>query len=480
MDKKSFWFLWIAFLATVSANPAVLLEDNALAESGRKSTVSGFELKGEDVAPNFGLFESSCPGRFGFSIATDSSEKNKSGLVAIGVPGRDAVLILEPKGDTSQGRVFANNWIVDVDLHSEETRSCYQQKEHFGTAVALWGNWIAISSVVKGRIDIYEKSRDGTRWDNKGHIDGTIIEGWNEDSEYGKRLIWFCKEDNLFLLISAPKWSYARHHCGCVFMYKYIIGTNSWKHIQTINPPQEWSVEASVSLSWISFGEAVSLWNDSYFAVGAPGTACWKYKDTIERRKRYCGSVFIYKWEKEKLNYHMEVQPHDMEGGDAFGSSLVSLYPFSLAVGAPRQDCYDGHLAKSSCGAVYLIDGTQDILSARLKNIQRYKPDVQLGSFDLFGFAVEAPENGNFLLVSAPGSWHERGTVFLLKRARGSFAWTEKNLSMSRWLWKESRPFSNLGWQIRLINYGEQYWLLAGAPFARFQEGSVYIVPFLD
>jgi hypothetical protein len=494
MEKA--WWLWgLTLVTTVCAYPVVVLDDNSLAVSDRQVTVNSFELKGDQVAPNFGLFDSTCAGRFGFSVATDSSAGNKSGLIAIGVPGRDAVLILEPKDGFSQGRLLADNWVVDVDLHSEDTKSCYQQKEYFGIAVALWDNWIAISSCFKGKVYLYEKSKDGTRWDSRGFIDATVLDGWNREAEYGKRLNWFSKDGNLYLLVSAPNWycrsrhkflrgifgnSQKRKRCGCVFIYKLIAQTYSWKLIQTIYPPQEWSIETSAG--WISFGEAVVLWNEHYFAVGAPGSACWKLKESISRRRQSCGSVFMYHWNNERMNYLWEIQPHDIKGGDAFGTSLASLDPFSLAVGAPRQDCFDGNLPKSSCGGVYFIEVSRvdNIARGKLRRIQKYKPDIQLESFGLFGFALEASQDGNLLFVSAPGSWNERGSVFRLKRESDRFPWTESNLSFSRWLWKESSPFTNLGWQLRLLSDGHQYWLLASAPFAHFQQGSLYIVPFVE
>eukprot|EP00871_Galdieria_phlegrea_P004737 jgi/Galph1/5264/GphlegSOOS_G3975.1 len=468
------WLLigWI----NISVCQVLILEDNFAQEEFYSPTVEYQQLLGEQIAPDLGLFDKTCPARFGYSIAA-----NSEGTVAIGTPGRDAVLLMEPVNQSVASSLNRKEWVVgwkvDTDLHPEDVSTAHYRQEHFGRSIAFYQDMIAIAS--KRKVYIFKRSMDKSRWDPQGIIDGTSLPAWHEEATFGKTISFILFPNNqLGLVITAPRWPcYQRfwnpwrwsillskrnkmHYCGVVFIYQFSERQDKqWKLVQTIYPPDVSTKLRDTNSRELAFGESILTWDPYHLIVGCPGATC--LKRNIERTT-FCGSIFVYYLDKSnKFRYVVEFQATDLEDDAYFGASLALLNNGTIAVGAPGQDCIDGTRKKSDCGTVYIVTSEWSHQEMQLMPLQKCSPSSQLNSFDQFGFSLASSKDGNLLLISAPGRWSERGCVFLFKK---------EYFQEPAWLWGSS--FSSFGWQLQWVQKETQSWWFIGAPFTLLHQGS--------
>lgn len=360
-----------------------------------------------------------------------SSDIEDSSIVSINESAQNSGAVL----------IYTKNSENIWTFHSLIKSSNNESGDQFGTALALSGKVLAISSpgedsIASGLFHSFE-NLDGVQGNNSASSSGAVYlyefnesaDAWIEqyyikpdenvisDGNYDKGFGLFLAINDQKLLISAPKEDSkdgvfsdsSQPDSGAVYSYDFIVSDNDWVYdtvLKAINPNEG-----------DKFGSSLSL-NQHLIAVGAPfedshSDSILNNIQLLERDELQIlednahtdsGAVYIFGYTNGNttIQLHSFIKSSNSDPFDYFGASLA-LYNSSLYVGATGEDS-DGkglnrNMAKnnlSNSGAVY---------SFLINNENIWVEDLYIKANDSqeeSSFGKNIVRNGDTLFIGAP------------------------------------------------------------------------------
>ena len=257
--------------------------------------------------------------------------------VESGVPSEPIALAL---GDNSIEIAVANQrgaqriYRVSVARAAEVAQYVYakasntQATYHFGHAVALWGDTLAVSTACCSGFNtpifptdsVYLFRRAGSSWVQEAHL--------TRGGGFGRSIaLW---EDTL--AVGSPRsgnLTGGQNNLGSVHMYRRFEG--SWLEDGSIYPPHSDSDDR--------FGSSIALWGNTV-AIGATGedsAATGVNGDQENNDAPGSGAVYVFRRSEAHWEIESYIKASNSEAGDGFGGAL-SLREDTLAVGARGED----------------------------------------------------------------------------------------------------------------------------------------------
>jgi hypothetical protein len=256
----------------------------------------------------------------------------------------------------------------------QETLRSTSGNEHFGTSVAVWGNYLVVGApdfsapgaASVGRAYLYDLGSANPTVPLKTLVNPKPV----PNGRFGTSVAILGNT----VLVGFP---------GDTNMKAEAIGSVTVFDITNVNNPQSYSITSPGPAANEQFGASValSLSNGSYLAlIGAPGNG----KGGVNAGSAYLMDLGTYTW---RLKLYDPAQ----RAWDGFGWS-VAIAGNNVLVGAP------GDSTKAvAAGRAYLYDDAATTTSPRL-TLDNPFPHA----WDGFGSAVAVPVSGKYAVVGAP------------------------------------------------------------------------------